>query len=200
MPRGRIREANLSITYHLHRNGARGRRQRIAYGAEFAAPAAGDHISVMTLEWERSDSPDDLGLGTDRWLSVREAARRASVDPRTIRRWADTGRIRARRTPGGHRQISLSGLGNAYSATSRKPPPALDLDPPTAVPQWAAQATVWHSWHPPQRLTEDDLMDLRLDIDACHRALDDIKEIITVELRRRDNEASSQDDFWRSPS
>lgn len=151
----------------------------------------------MNAGGEFSPISDDLGLGLDRWLTVREAARRASVDPRTIRRWADTGQIRARRTPGGHRQISLTGLGDAYSARSRNPPsPPLDVDPPTAIPQWAAQAAVWHSWQPPGRLTEDELVELRLDIDACHRALEEVKDIITVELRRRDDDASSRDESW----
>jgi excisionase family DNA binding protein len=42
------------------------------------------------------------------WLSVEEAARRLSVHPATLREWADKGRIRAYRTPGGHRRFSES--------------------------------------------------------------------------------------------
>ena len=139
---------------------------------------------------------DDLGLGTDRWLTVREAARRASVDPRTIRRWADTGQVRARRTPGGHRQISLSGLGDAYSARSRTPSVLpLPVDTLTAVPQWAAQAAMWHIWTPPRRLSDDDLAELRLDLEACRRALDDVNAVLTEELRRRDDAASATDSW-----
>ena len=40
------------------------------------------------------------------WLSLDEAARRLSVHPATLREWADKGRIRTFRTPGGHRRFS----------------------------------------------------------------------------------------------
>ena len=139
---------------------------------------------------------DDLGLGTDRWLTVREAARRASVDPRTIRRWADTGQVRARRTPGGHRQISLAGLGEAYSAPVRGPSVLPSpVDPLTAVPQWAGQAAMWHLWMPPGTLSDDSLAELRLDVEACRRALDDVRAVLTEELRRRDDAASATDSW-----
>ena len=140
---------------------------------------------------------DDLGLGTERWLSVREAARRASVDPRTIRRWADIGQIRARRTPGGHRQISLSGLVDAYAAPARRAPStSASVDPPTAVPQWTTQAALWHLWTPPRRMTDDELAELRLDVEACDRALQDLRMVISEELRRRD-EAAASTDAWQ---
>lgn len=139
---------------------------------------------------------EDLGLGTERWLSVREAARRASVDPRTIRRWADIGQIRARRTPGGHRQISLSGLADAYAAPSRSAPSTpVSVDPSTAVPQWTEQAALWHLWTPPRRMTDDELAELRLDVEACDRALQDLRMVISEELRRRDEAAASTDDW-----
>jgi excisionase family DNA binding protein len=40
------------------------------------------------------------------WLSLDQAARRLSVHPATLREWADRGRIRSFRTPGGHRRFS----------------------------------------------------------------------------------------------
>lgn len=150
----------------------------------------------MTAGAERDGPNDDLGLGTERWLSVREAARRASVDPRTIRRWADIGQIRARRTPGGHRQISLSGLADAYGARSKGTPSPVSVDPPTAVPQWTAQAALWHLWTPPRRMSDDELTELRLDVEACDRALQDLRAVIAEELRRRDEHASSPD-VWQ---
>src|SRR3954452_12746488 len=102
----------------------------------------------------------DLGIATDRWVRIREAARIASVDPRTIRRWADTGRIRARLTPGGHRQVSVEGLGQAYSPADRSRRTAGDVaevDPSVAVPEWAASAALWRSWRAPRRLDDDAL-------------------------------------------
>ena len=40
------------------------------------------------------------------WLSLTEASKRLSVHPATLRQWADRGRIRTFRTPGGHRRFS----------------------------------------------------------------------------------------------
>jgi excisionase family DNA binding protein len=40
------------------------------------------------------------------WLSLNDAARRLNVHPATLREWADRGRIRTFRTPGGHRRFS----------------------------------------------------------------------------------------------
>ena len=39
-------------------------------------------------------------------LSLTEASRRLNVHPATLRQWADRGRIRTFRTPGGHRRFS----------------------------------------------------------------------------------------------
>ena len=48
-------------------------------------------------------SPTD----TASWLSLNEAAKRLNVHPATLREWADKGRIRTFRTPGGHRRFSV---------------------------------------------------------------------------------------------
>jgi excisionase family DNA binding protein len=45
-----------------------------------------------------------------RWLSLGEAASRLGVDEATLRHWADTGRIRTFRTPGGHRRFLAADL------------------------------------------------------------------------------------------
>jgi excisionase family DNA binding protein len=44
---------------------------------------------------------------TATWLSLHEASRRLNVHPATVREWADRGRIRIYRTPGGHRRFSV---------------------------------------------------------------------------------------------
>jgi excisionase family DNA binding protein len=41
------------------------------------------------------------------WLSLTEASKRLKVHPATLREWADRGRIRTFRTPGGHRRFSV---------------------------------------------------------------------------------------------
>ncbi len=48
--------------------------------------------------------------GGARWVSLRRACEILGVDESTIRRWADTGRLRVYRTPGGHRRFSLGNL------------------------------------------------------------------------------------------
>ena len=51
------------------------------------------------------------------WLGLEEASRRLDVHPATLREWADKGRIRAFRTPGGHRRFSEDDV-NALQATA----------------------------------------------------------------------------------
>lgn len=45
-----------------------------------------------------------------RWLSLGEAASRLGVDEATLRHWADTGRVKTFRTPGGHRRFQEDDL------------------------------------------------------------------------------------------
>ncbi|OGO50231.1 MAG: hypothetical protein A2148_04360 [Chloroflexi bacterium RBG_16_68_14] len=42
----------------------------------------------------------------DRWLTLGQASRLLGVDESTLRRWADSGQVRAFRTPGGHRRFA----------------------------------------------------------------------------------------------
>jgi excisionase family DNA binding protein len=53
------------------------------------------------------------------WLSLGPASRLLGVDPDTLRRWADAGRIEAWATPGGHRRFARRSLERL--ATSRRP-------------------------------------------------------------------------------
>lgn len=46
----------------------------------------------------------------ERWLPLGEAASRLGVDEATLRHWADTGKIRTFRTPGGHRRFQEGDL------------------------------------------------------------------------------------------
>src|SRR5262245_63845479 len=45
-----------------------------------------------------------------RWVTLRRACEILGVDESTLRRWADNGRLRSYRTPGGHRRFSLPNL------------------------------------------------------------------------------------------
>ena len=57
------------------------------------------------------------------WLSLDEAAKRLNVHPTTLREWADKGRIRVFRTPGGHRRFSEADV----SEMGAQPKPDLSL-------------------------------------------------------------------------
>ncbi|HXH20914.1 MAG TPA: helix-turn-helix domain-containing protein [Dehalococcoidia bacterium] len=45
-----------------------------------------------------------------RWVTLGRACEILGVDESTLRRWADAGRLRVYRTPGGHRRFSLGNL------------------------------------------------------------------------------------------
>jgi excisionase family DNA binding protein len=47
----------------------------------------------------------DPAVSAPRWLSLGPASRMVGVDPDTLRRWADEGRVEAYVTPGGHRRF-----------------------------------------------------------------------------------------------
>ncbi len=55
-------------------------------------------------------APRVRAASPDRWLSLGPASRLLGVDPDTLRRWADAGRIATWTTPGGHRRFERSAL------------------------------------------------------------------------------------------
>jgi excisionase family DNA binding protein len=65
------------------------------------------------------------------WLSLNEAAKRLNVHPATLRKWADLGRIRTFRTPGGHRRFN----GEDVEALASEAAPELALFMSTLVGQ-----------------------------------------------------------------
>ena len=56
---------------------------------------------------------------SSRWVTLRRACEILGVDESTLRRWADSGRLRVYRTPGGHRRFSLVNLEEMVSGEAR---------------------------------------------------------------------------------
>ncbi len=56
-----------------------------------------------------------------RWLSLGRACDILGVNETTLRHWADAGRIRAFRTPGGHRRFSRDDLNGLIQVAAAKP-------------------------------------------------------------------------------
>ena len=55
-------------------------------------------------------SVPEIAAPDDRWLSLGPASRLLGVDPDTLRRWADAGRVETWTTPGGHRRFDRRSL------------------------------------------------------------------------------------------
>ncbi len=69
---------------------------------------------------QQTQTPQVTG-GAPRWVSLRRACDILGADDSTIRRWADSGRLRAYRTPGGHRRFSLGDLEEMVSGEAGHP-------------------------------------------------------------------------------
>jgi excisionase family DNA binding protein len=65
------------------------------------------------------------------WLSLGPASRLLGVDPDTLRRWADVGRIRSFTTPGGHRRFARADVARLQEArrTTKRPLATLGATP-----------------------------------------------------------------------
>jgi excisionase family DNA binding protein len=68
---------------------------------------------------------------TTDWISLGPAARLLGVDPDTLRRWSDVGRIRSFTTPGGHRRFARADVARLQEArrTTKRPLATLGATP-----------------------------------------------------------------------
>lgn len=71
--------------------------------------------------------PRAKSLTTQEWLSLRDASKKVGVSPATLRLWADKGKVRVFRTPGGHRRFSEVDM-RALTLQRGQPQDPHDLD------------------------------------------------------------------------
>ena len=81
------------------------------------------------------------GKARTRWLTLGEAAQLLRVDVTTLRGWANTGKIRVFRTPGGHRRFDAADLESLLRASP--PRPASSAPPERALPAGAPPSREW---------------------------------------------------------
>lgn len=65
--------------------------------------------------------PGEAELDESPWVTLGRACEILGVDESTLRRWADAGRLRVYRTPGGHRRFSLANLHELLAGDVRGP-------------------------------------------------------------------------------
>jgi excisionase family DNA binding protein len=61
------------------------------------------------------------------WLTLQNASKQLGVSPATLRHWADEGKVRAFRTPGGHRRFSEADM-HTLRSHGRATSPARDME------------------------------------------------------------------------
>ena len=66
---------------------------------------------------------------SEAWLTLQSASKQLGVSPATLRHWADNGKVRAFRTPGGHRRFSETDMRALRSQTLHSSTsPARDME------------------------------------------------------------------------
>jgi excisionase family DNA binding protein len=90
------------------------------------------------------------------WLTLGDASKQLGVSPATLRQWADKGKVRTFRTPGGHRRFSIAEMQSMVAVT-----------PPSAHPTRQVELLI-HSALGRARL---DIASGRLDGETWHHNL-----------------------------
>jgi excisionase family DNA binding protein len=67
-------------------------------------------------------APGSVRRRPARWLGLTEASSLLGVSPGTLRRWSDSGRVKAFTTPGGHRRFSRAALQRLLPAERQRRP------------------------------------------------------------------------------
>ncbi|MCW3003260.1 MAG: hypothetical protein JWQ20_2558 [Conexibacter sp.] len=89
------------------------------------------------------DGEEDADASADgQTVPLGQAADALGISTSTLRRWADSGRIRAVRTAGGHRRFPVSELQRLKSASTMIASPALRLTPMPGAPLAAVAAVL----------------------------------------------------------
>ncbi len=136
-------------------------------------------------------------MAEETWLTVGEAAKLASRDPRTIRTWADRGIVRCRISPGGHRQLALSSLLQAQPTPGRRHTArARVAEPDELLPLWAQTTAEWYGWQPRPTTPDHRLESMLMHIGDIRSGLDDIERSLRREFLQRDNAAGQHNDGW----
>jgi excisionase family DNA binding protein len=88
------------------------------------------------------------------WLTLGEASRMLGVDPDTLRRWADNGKVEVLKTPGGHRRFlraSIEGMLPRPRQTARRSLSAMGEPPDRIAAEFLKRVRTdlatqdWHS-------------------------------------------------------
>lgn len=126
---------------------------------------------------------------SDNWISLGPASQTLGVDRDTLRRWANTGRIRAYMTPGGHRRFSRGDLDRIAAVRRSAQPPLAALGAtPDRVTRAYARAYKTGSPVNPNRLPDDARQALRADG----------RRLVAVLLAYLDAPSESDRDRWAS--
>ena len=126
----------------------------------------------------------------EEWLTTGQAAKVAARDIRTVRRWVDEGRLKARVSPYGHRQIALSSLLDVQRPTRGKTPRSRRrgqgrVFPPDCLEQWAETTLDWDDWRPQPLATEAVLHDLLNATEDLEKALGMVRVVLVEALASR---------------